>query len=124
MVAGVSEFWRLTLALVTAEIFQYAFSFAKRGSLVSRLIVILFKISSSDQFPLITSPFLTAIIFPEGIKVGTVESYEQKSGEPFLTVKVKLVTDFKKLNYVFVIKNKFKVERDSLESATQMQNEK
>jgi rod shape-determining protein MreC len=63
-------------------------------------------------------------IFPEGIKVGTVESFEQRSGEPFLTVKVKLVTDFKKLNYVFVIKNKFKTERDSLESATQVESEK
>jgi rod shape-determining protein MreC len=63
-------------------------------------------------------------IFPEGIKVGTVESYEQISGEPFLTVKIKLVTDFKKLNYVFVIKNKFKVERDSLEAASQTQSDK
>lgn len=63
-------------------------------------------------------------IFPEGIKVGTVDSYEQRSGEPFLTVKVKLSTDFKKLNYLFVIKNKFKVERDSLEAATQIQYDK
>ncbi len=63
-------------------------------------------------------------IFPEGIKVGTVESFEQRSGEPFLTVKVRLVTDFKKLNYVFVIKNKFKVERDSLEATTQIESEK
>jgi rod shape-determining protein MreC len=63
-------------------------------------------------------------IFPEGISVGTVDSYEQRSGEPFLTVKVKLVTDFKKLNYVFVIKNKFKIERDSLEKASQTQSDK
>lgn len=63
-------------------------------------------------------------IFPEGIKIGTVESYEQRSGEPFLTVKVKLVTDFKKLNYVFIIKNKFKAERDSLETASQTQSDK
>lgn len=63
-------------------------------------------------------------IFPEGINVGTVESFEQRSGEPFLTIKVKLVTDFKKLNYVFVIKNKFKAERDSLENASQTQSDK
>lgn len=63
-------------------------------------------------------------IFPEGINVGTVESFEQRSGEPFLTIKVKLVTDFKKLNYVFVIKNKFKTERDSLENATQTESDK
>lgn len=63
-------------------------------------------------------------IFPEGIMVGTVESFEQKSGDPFLTVQVKLATDFKKLDYVFIIKNKFKVERDSLEAASQIQSDK
>ncbi len=63
-------------------------------------------------------------IFPEGINVGTVESFERRSNEQFLNVKVKLFTDFKKLNYVFVIKNKFKTEKDSLEKATQTQSDK
>lgn len=54
-------------------------------------------------------------IFPEGIMVGTVESYERKHGESFFTVTVKLSADLKKVNHVYVIDNKFKAERDSLE---------
>lgn len=63
-------------------------------------------------------------IFPEGIQIGTIDSYERRNNEPFYTVKVKLMADFKKLNYVFVIKNKFKTEKDSLEKATQIQSDK
>jgi rod shape-determining protein MreC len=59
--------------------------------------------------------------FPEGIMVGTVESYEQRPGEHFLTIKVRLSTDFKKLGYVYVVNNILKAEQDSLEKATQVQ---
>jgi rod shape-determining protein MreC len=54
-------------------------------------------------------------IFPEGIMVGIVESVIRKPGEAFYTLTVKLHTDFKKLNYVTVIENKYKMEQDSLE---------
>jgi rod shape-determining protein MreC len=60
-------------------------------------------------------------IFPEGILVGTVESFERRQNEGFYTVKVKLSADLKKVNHVYVIKNKFKGERDSLEKMTQKQ---
>ncbi len=63
-------------------------------------------------------------IFPEGINVGIIESYERRNNEPFYTVKVRLITDFKKLSYVYVIKNKFKQEKDSLEAASQIQSDK
>ncbi|HEX7413571.1 MAG TPA: rod shape-determining protein MreC [Bacteroidia bacterium] len=58
-------------------------------------------------------------IFPEGISVGTVKSFERKSSDAFYTVKVNLSTNFKKLNHVYVIKNVFKVEQDSLELKSQ-----
>ena len=58
-------------------------------------------------------------IFPEGINVGTVKSFERKSGDAFYTVKVNLSTNYKKLNHVYVIKNVFKGEQDSLELKTQ-----
>ena len=58
-------------------------------------------------------------IFPEGILVGTVESFERKSGEYFYTVKVKLSTEFKKLDYVYVINNIEKEEQDKLEKTSQ-----
>lgn len=59
--------------------------------------------------------------FPEGIMVGTIDSYERRQNEQFYTIKVKLSVDFKNLNYVNVIKNRFKFEKDSLEKATQTQ---
>lgn len=63
-------------------------------------------------------------IFPEGILVGFVDSYEQKPNESFYTVKVRLSADFKKVNHVFVIKYNYKTERDSLEIKSQVQSDK
>jgi rod shape-determining protein MreC len=60
-------------------------------------------------------------IFPEGIMVGTIESYEKGRNESFYTAQVRLSADLKKVNHVYVIKNKFKNERDSLENLTQKQ---
>ncbi len=62
-------------------------------------------------------------IFPEGIMVGTVVSFERRKNEAFYTVRVKLNADLKKVNHVYVIKNKFKQERDSLELKTQQQSD-
>jgi rod shape-determining protein MreC len=60
-------------------------------------------------------------IFPEGLFAGIIESWEQKQNESFFTVKIKLGADLKKVNHVYIISNRFKYERDSLESATQKQ---
>ncbi|HQQ94711.1 MAG TPA: rod shape-determining protein MreC [Bacteroidia bacterium] len=62
-------------------------------------------------------------IFPEGLMVGTVESYERRQNESFYTLRVKLSADLKKVNHVYVIKNQFKEERDSLELKTQQQGD-
>lgn len=58
-------------------------------------------------------------IFPEGIMVGTVSHFERKSGDAFFTLKINLATQFRKLNHVYVVKNFFKVEQDSLELKSQ-----
>jgi rod shape-determining protein MreC len=63
-------------------------------------------------------------IFPEGIIVGFVESFEQRANESFYTVKVKLSADFKKVNHISVIKYDYKAERDSLEIKSQVQSDK
>lgn len=62
-------------------------------------------------------------IFPEGIMVGTIESYEKRKNESYYTAKVRLSADLKKVNHVYVIKNKFKKERDSLELQAQKQGD-
>jgi rod shape-determining protein MreC len=67
----------------------------------------------------ITSEY--SAIFPEGIMVGTVDSYERRANESFYTVKVRLSADLKKVNHVYIIRNRLKTERDSLEGAAQKQ---
>jgi len=63
-------------------------------------------------------------IFPEGIMVGFVESFEQRSNESYYTVKVRLSADLKKVNHVSIIKYNYKTERDSLELKSQVQSDK
>ena len=60
-------------------------------------------------------------IFPEGLFVGTVDAYERRQNEDFYTIRVKLGADLKKVNHVYIIKNKLKKERDSLEGKVQKQ---
>ena len=57
-------------------------------------------------------------IFPEGIMVGTIESFDQPSGENYYDITVKLSTDFKKISYVEVIRNIDKGEINKLENVT------
>lgn len=52
--------------------------------------------------------------FPEGIPVGYVESTETLSGSGFFKIKIRLATDFNKLDHVYVIDNKFKKEQEQL----------
>ena len=58
-------------------------------------------------------------VYPRGITIGVIDSYEIKSGEPFFTVHVKLSTQFKRLSYVYIVSNRFKSEQDSLEAVSQ-----
>lgn len=54
--------------------------------------------------------------FPENMMVGIVEKFERKQGDAFYTLKVKLSTDFKKLNHVHIVEKTHKLEQDSLEN--------
>lgn len=54
-------------------------------------------------------------LFPEGIAVGKVSSLHTKSGGFFLNMEVTLATDFGKLQYVYVVNNKFQAEQTELE---------
>jgi rod shape-determining protein MreC len=59
-------------------------------------------------------------IFPEGIKIGTVHSFEKEIENSFYTIKVKLSQDFKNLKYVYVVDYHGKDERIHLEDSTQL----
>ncbi|MBI4947595.1 MAG: rod shape-determining protein MreC [Bacteroidetes bacterium] len=58
-------------------------------------------------------------IFPEGIKVGTIESFEKITGNTFYNVSIKLSTDFSRLLYVNVVENLKKDEQTTLEKTSQ-----
>mgnify|MGYP006157637469 FL=1 len=56
------------------------------------------------------------VIFPKGIPIGRVIKSGVKGGGSFLDIYVKLATNFYSLQYVYVIKNNFKSEQETLES--------
>lgn len=57
--------------------------------------------------------------FPEGIPVGYVVSTETLSGSGFFKIKIRLATDFNKLDHVYVIDNMFKKEQEELTTQNQ-----
>jgi rod shape-determining protein MreC len=69
------------------------------------------KISEGDT--IVTSGF--GGVFPEGYLIGTINDFRLKGGN-YYVIKVRLMNDFRKLNYVQVIQNYAKTEIDSLEN--------
>ncbi|MFN8437598.1 MAG: rod shape-determining protein MreC [Cytophagales bacterium] len=55
-------------------------------------------------------------IYPEGLMIGTVVDYKVKGDEAFYRIRVKLSTDFNNLGYVYIVNNKVRIEKDSLET--------
>lgn len=55
-------------------------------------------------------------IFPEGLFIGTVESFLKEPDKNFWTVRVRLGVDFTRLTHVYVVRPRAKAERDTLEA--------
>lgn len=55
-------------------------------------------------------------IFPKGLLIGTVKEVSVGKNASFLTIKVKLATNFNKLSTVYLIENLHKAEIDSLKA--------
>ena len=53
-------------------------------------------------------------IFPEGVLIGTVANASISEEATFYNISVKLVNDFRKIDYVYVVQHMFKQEIDSL----------
>lgn len=62
----------------------------------------------------VTSGYST--IFPEGIMIGTVTIVKPNKNDNFYNISVKLATDFNRIDQVYIIKNHFKAELDTLTS--------
>jgi rod shape-determining protein MreC len=54
-------------------------------------------------------------IFPQGILVGTVDTFWIEGGSNFFSISVSIVNDMSNLNHVYVVQNLMKPELDSLE---------
>lgn len=63
---------------------------------------------------IVTSGYST--IFPEGILIGTIESFEKEGGNNFYTIVIDLSVDFKALTYVEIIENNKKSEIENLQN--------
>jgi rod shape-determining protein MreC len=54
-------------------------------------------------------------IFPAGVLVGFVDSFEEIPGSVFLKIKIRLSTDFKNVSAVYIVNNLLKEEQRELE---------
>lgn len=57
-------------------------------------------------------------VFPVGIMIGTISSFELNDEDVFYRAKVRLSVDFSSLDYVYLVHNELKAEKDSLEQIT------
>ena len=57
-------------------------------------------------------------VFPEGIFIGTIDSFVKEPDKNFWTVRVRLGINFANLTYVYVVTSRPKAERDTVEART------
>lgn len=62
--------------------------------------------------------------FPEGVTVGYVETFSIPSGQNFYTVKLRLATDFKSIDYVYVVRDLMREQREAVQKKTQEEDAK
>jgi len=55
-------------------------------------------------------------LYPAGIPIGKITNLHAKGGGLFLNMEVKLAVDFGRLQYVYIINNKFALEQQGLEA--------
>jgi len=83
----------------------------KKGKLIDIPQHIKFNIGDT----VITSGF--SLDFPEGIKIGTISKYNLTPGDNFYDITIDFITDFNKIDYVYIIKNLFKDEQLKLKES-------
>ncbi len=92
-----------------------------RDPLVAQLTDIPNHVKISEGMEVETSGFSS--MFPRGIKIGQIVSYEIRPGDNFYSIDVKLSTELSALRMVYVVTNLMKVEQKILEEETQIDDE-
>jgi len=54
-------------------------------------------------------------VFPEKILIGLINQVKLREDATFYDIRIDLSTEFHRLSYVYVLRNNFKAEKDSLE---------
>lgn len=122
VVVGVSPNYSVAMSLLNTD-FRLSASIARNnyfGSLAwdgtnyryARLSEIPHHVQVTEGDTIVTSGY--SAIFPAGLMVGTLTG-EQKRGGDFLSLKLMLSVDFKKLTDVYIIGNLNREERETLE---------
>ncbi len=62
-------------------------------------------------------------VFPEGILIGTIDSFVKEPDKNFWTIRVRLGINFTNLTYVYVVTSRPKAERDTVEARTGLKPE-
>jgi rod shape-determining protein MreC len=122
VVKGVSEHFSTVISLLNSELkisakhkksgYFGSLNWDGRNYLYANLKEIPLHTKLNPGDTILTSGYST--IFPEGILIGYVDSWQQTGGS-FNNIKVRLSTDFKRISEVYVIKNLFKEEQSKLE---------
>ena len=55
--------------------------------------------------------------YPEGIEVGYIKNFKKDPSSGFYNIEFEFSADYNKLEYVYVVRNLFKVEQDILEKS-------
>lgn len=122
VVVGVSRHYSVVMSLLNTD-FRLSASIARNdyfGSLAwdganyryARLSEIPHHVAVTEGDTIVTSGY--SAIFPAGLMTGTLTG-DQKRGGDFVSLKVQLSVDFKKLTNVYVIGNLTREEREDLE---------
>lgn len=68
----------------------------------------------------ITTEF--SAVFPEGVMLGVIEKFKLNQSTNFYDISIKLSTDYRNLDYVYVVNNLLKAEQLELEEKTEEEN--
>ena len=128
IVFSVSEHYSVVMSLLHTD-FRLSAQFSKNnyfGSLVwefgdfsiAKLHEIPYHVDIKKGDTIVTNAFSN--IFPTGIPIGYVTKYKKSVSENFYDIDVKLATDFKNLQHVYIINNMMKKEREQLEQSTKV----
>lgn len=97
--------------------FLGSLSWRNNGYRFADLMEIPFHIELAQGDTIVCSGYSS--IFPEGIMIGIIQSFERPAGGNYYNIKVKLSTNFKALTFVEVVDNLNKTEINELENLIQ-----